>query len=151
MKKILSLILSIITILNVFSIVAYASDNKEICYLSDGSYYTVETTEKISLTRGTTTKQGSRSYHYYNSDDEKEWTITLTATFTYNGSSATCTNSGVSHIIYDDAWKVTSSTASKSGNTATGNFTIKRYVLGIPVKTEKPTITLACSKTGVLS
>lgn len=48
-------------------------------------------------------------------------------------------------------WKITSATASKSGNKATGDVTAKRYVLGIPVETVEKTITLTCSASGVIS
>ena len=134
--------------------ISYASDIKSdsyIEYYSDGSYTvtTIETSTITVLANSTVSKYKTTTH--YSSKSEKEWDVTVTGTFTYTGNSATCTNSTVSYKIYDSNWKVTSSVASKSGRTATGKFTLKRYVLGIPTKTVNETLTLTCSNTGVCS
>lgn len=156
MKKILALILVMFILLSVPTI-SYGNDSDVIQsesyieYYSDGSYSvtTIETSSITVLANSTVSK--SKNTAHYNSKDEMQWVITVKGTFTYTGSSATCTNSTVYYTIYDNNWKVTSAQASKSGRTATGEFTIKRYTLGIPLKTINETLTLTCSNTGVCS
>ncbi len=132
---------------------AFAGDEWEktyVEYLEDGSYI-VTTVVFSDISLLATTKTGSKTDTLYNSNNEKQWSVTLTGTFSYTGSSATCTNSKTSYQVFDSSWKVTSSAASKSGRTAKGEFTVKKYVLGIATKTEKSTITISCSNSGVLS
>ena len=88
---------------------------------------------------------------FKNSDGEAQWSATLRGTFTYTGSSATCTASSISYTIENSKWKISSATASKSGNTASGHITAKRYTFGIPVQTVEAPIAISCSATGVLS
>lgn len=120
-------------------------------YFDDGSYTVTEIKTNDISTLSTSTKTYTKQATYYSSNDEKLWAVYLTGTFTYTGSSATCTKSTVSYTIYDSNWKVSKATASKSGRTATGDFAVKRYVLGVPVKTINKTLTLTCSNTGVCS
>ena len=157
MKKIFA-IFSVVLILLSFPKISYADEYNTIYqedghieYYSDGSYSItrIETSEVSVLATSTVTK--TKYIDHFGSDDEKEWRITVTGTFNYTGSSATCTNSKVSYKIYDSSWKVTSATASKSGRVATGDFTLKRYTLGIPTKTVNETLTITCSNTGVCS
>lgn len=156
MKKIIAIFLTVFLILSIPTI-SYANDtdyckpNEYIEYFSDGSY-SVTTIESINVAvMANSSVSKYKTITHYSSKDEKEWEITITGTFTYTGSSATCTNSTVSYTIYDKNWKVTSAQASKSGRTATGEFTLKRYFLGIPTKTVNETLTLTCSNTGVCS
>ncbi|MBO5290709.1 MAG: hypothetical protein J6K64_06385 [Clostridia bacterium] len=156
MKRFIAITLSLIIILSAISFNASASYGEindeitETIYFEDGSYIVI-TLEETTYSRATNTKSGSKTYTYTNSDNEKQWSVTLNGTFTYTGSTATCTNATISKVIYDDAWKFTSATTSKSGNKATGNITAKKYFLGIAIKTVNDSITLTCSATGTLS
>lgn len=150
MKKLSSLLLSCLLFFMCFNITASASEsNENIIYFDDGSY--IITIVNESLSRATKTKSGTKTTSYYNSDNEKEWDATLKGAFTYTGSSATCTKATISYNIYNDNWKITSATASKSGNKAIGDVVAKHYILGIPTKTVEQTITLTCSASGTLS
>lgn len=153
MKKVLSF-LFIVLIVFCVSINACASSDAitTVEYFEDGSC--IETTivvkEYIS-TYATQVKKVEKSISYKDEDGIVCWKATLTATFRYTGSSATCTDSDVTYTINDSAWKITSATASKSGNTATADITAKRYTLGIPFKTVDRTITMTCSANGTIS
>lgn len=157
MKKIIS-VFSVVMLLCLFPLTTFASDecqvikteNGYIEYFEDGSYGVVEILDIKTVTRATGVNK-SKTYVYYNSNDELEWSVTITGTFNYNGSTASCTNAVTSYKIYNDRWKVTASSASRSGATARGDFTLKRYLMGIPTKTVDKTVTLTCSKTGVFS
>lgn len=153
MKKIasvflLSLMLFSICSFNIFA--ANENSNTSIIHLDNGAYLVIEVSE-INISRATNTKSGTKSITYKNDDNETMWKATITGTFTYTGSSATCTKASISYNVYADNWKMKEATASKSGNKAIGDVTAKRYTLGIPVETVEQTFYLTCSATGTLS
>lgn len=123
-------------------------------YFEDGSYIETEIIEGFSSAssiESRTSKLGRKRLTYMNSDGDVEWTATLSGTFTYDGSTCTCTSTGITYSIENTKWKIPSATSSKSGNRAIGNVTAKYYVLGLNTKTVNEVITLTCSATGVLS
>lgn len=153
MKKVFSILLIMLMIFSVNINVCAGSDAATtVEYFDDGSC--IETTivfDEYISTYATQVKKLEKSISYKDEDGIVCWSATLTATFRYTGSSATCTDSTVSYEIYDSAWRMTSATASKSGNTATADITAKRYTLGIPFKTIDRTITMTCSANGTIS
>lgn len=155
MKKIVAVFLSVLMLL-AFPVAAYADETDDtvvsstVEYFEDGSYLVTTIEEQPTLTRAST-KSGSKSSKYYDSDDELQWVVTVKGTFSYTGSSATCTSASTTYSIYDTSWKVTSATATKSGRTATGKFTVKKYVTFIPMITRNATVILSCSNSGTLS
>lgn len=151
MKRLSSLLLCCLFIFECLNITSFASDvNGSVVYFDDGSYLVTIITESTT-TRATKTKSGTKDLTYYDSNDNLEWRITLTGSFSYTGSSATCTSSSISYDIIENSWKIPTAVASKSGNKAIGDIVAKHYVLGIPTKTVTNTITLTCSATGTLS
>lgn len=157
MKKIISFLLAVCVIFSALTVSVFASDDEIVIsesteYFEDGSYMTVTLTEeKNSNIRATSTKTGSKTFTLYNSDDEQLVEMKLTATFSYTGSSATCTNVSPTFRVYNSYWRVTKSTGTKSGNKGIGEFTAKQYVLNVPINTKDVTITITCSNTGTLS
>lgn len=157
MKRLISVILSILMLAMTLGTYASAiSEPQEAAYTSyttyfeDGSYIITTIFEESSITRAASSKTGQKTATFYNSDNVAQWSATLKGTFTYNGSSATCTASSITHKIYSSNWKIASASATKSGNKATGKATAKRYLI-VPVQTVEKTITLTCSASGVLS
>lgn len=158
MKNLLSLILAVITVFSVSSVVVSAKTNDSVIsenteFFEDGSYIvtTLTVEDKDIISKATSTKTGSKTVIIYNANDEKMVTMKLTASFSYTGTSATCTSTSTSYTIHNSYWKVTSATSSKSGNKAIGEFTAKKYTLGIPTQIRDVTITITCSNTGILS
>lgn len=156
MKRISALLLSLLMIfalsVNSFAVAGtddVSAETNTVCF-EDGSYMVTEIITE-NTARATQTKSGSKNISFYNSDDVIQWSATLKGTFSYTGSSATCTASSITYTIYDSKWKIPTATASKSGNTATGHVVAKSYFLGVPVKTVERDITLTCSATGTLS
>lgn len=153
MKKIISVILVFLFLSSIqLFVLAYAEDEevvlKTVETFADGSYG-VTTFTVTSVDRAT--KTGEKGYTYYNSSNVAQWTVYIHGTYTYTGSSATCTAASTSYSINNNSWSVTKATASRSGATATGEFTVKRYTLGVVTQTINKTLTLTCSPTGVLS
>ena len=157
MKKILSVFLAIVFVFSILTVSVFASDDEIVIsetieQLEDGSYLIVSLTEeKTSNLRATSTKTGSKTFTLYNSNDEKLVEMKLTATFSYTGSSATCTNVAPTFTVYNSNWRVTKSTGTKSGNKGIGEFIAKKYTFGINTQTIEESITITCSNTGVLS
>lgn len=153
MKKItLSFFLAIIFLFNGIAMPVSADENvvsTSIEYLEDGSYLVTTITE--TTTSRATVKTGNKTITYTNSDNEAQWTYKITGTFSYTGSSATCTAVSDSYTIINDNWHMSSHSCSKSGNTASGIVTMKYKILGITIDTVSRNLTLTCSSTGVLS
>lgn len=157
MKKniLVSIILSLAVIVSCFSMPVYAAEEKTVSsttteYFDDGSYLVTTITEEANNSRATT-KTASKTATYKNSDGDILWTYKVTGTFSYTGSSSTCTAVSDSYTISNDNWHMDSHSTSRSGNTAYGTVTMKRKFLGITTSTVSKDLTLTCSATGVLS
>lgn len=151
MKKFISILLLSITIISLTNSIAFGYNHEESKIALNNNFYIVVTiTEDQSISRISNTKTGTKTITGYHGDS-KCWDATIRGTFTYDGSSSTCTSASISYTIYNSLWKITSATATESGNKAIGNVIAKRYFLGIPTQTIEETVTLTCSANGTLS
>lgn len=121
----------------------------EIIYLDNGCYITIKTT--ILAERSSTVRRGNRSYIYKNSSGVEEWRATIYGTWTYTGTSATCTAVSCSTTITDTVWYEISNTTGKSGATATAEVTMGEKFLGITINKESISLRLTCDANGNLS
>ena len=131
-----------------------ATATQTIIYLEDGNYIVITPYENSILTRSTVYyKSGGRIITFYDNDGNKMWQVDFDVTFKVTeGVSATCTAASFSApIIYDDSWRYITNSVSKNGSSASGTITMKKYFLGLPIRTEKPTITVTCDKYGNLT
>lgn len=153
MKRVVSCILLVALMLCVLPMQCYAAEvsekNGNITYFADGSY-AVETLEVRDL-RASGTKNGSRSYTYYSSSGTALWKATLTAKFSYTGSSATCTSASCSVSVYDSDWYTISKSADRSGNTGTASVTMGQKLLGVTVNEVDAYLEITCDANGNLS
>ena len=78
------------------------------------------------------------------------WSVTVKGTFEYYGSHSKCTTSSLSTTVSNSNWKITSSSASKSGASATAKTTGKRYNNGVAVETVTEAVTLVGGSDGTL-
>lgn len=85
---------------------------------------------------------------YFDSDGKLLWTVSLKGTFIYNHRQALCVSSEISYEIRDKDWKMLSYQSSETDNTASGDFTIRQYKLGVPLKLISRNIILRCDKNG---
>jgi hypothetical protein len=119
--------------------------------LGDG--YTVETIieEEVNLlTRATSSKSAKKTVNYKNGATTM-WAVSVHGTFTYNGSTSTCTASSVTAQSFNANWKIASKQSSKSGSTAIANAVGKRYNSGAEVQSVSREVRLSCNKNGGLS
>ena len=85
---------------------------------------------------------------YYDKNGILLWIVYLTADFTFDGEKSECTDAHTSYEIKDSDWKLLSSECDKADNTATADFTVKQYKLGIPLKEIQKTLKLTCDEKG---
>ena len=143
MKKILTFIVSAIMIFAAIPVCAASSaDNITIEYLEDGSRYITIIENNYGYntynTNSTTVTKNKKTY-YQNSSGENLWYVKVTGTFRYGSGTSVCTKSEVEAKSLNSNWKITNSSASKSGNTASATATAKKYT---------KTVTLKFSSTG---
>lgn len=123
--------------------------SEEVVWFEDGSSLVITIQESNSRASGT--KTGTKQYTYRDSNGDLSWIAALTGTFTYTGTSSTCTSASINVTIYDSLWYNVSKSSSKSGNTATGTVTMGLKVLGVTVSKPTYNLTLTCDKDGNLS
>lgn len=152
-KRLLSVLLLMLIIVSIVPTEVFAVEqitvSEETILFEDGSRLQITIFE--SSTRASGTKTGYAQCLYSGSDGAAEWRAILTGTFTYNGTTSTCTASSCSVTIYDNSWYNISKSASKSGNTATATVTMGLKVLGVTVSKPTYNLTLTCDKDGNLS
>lgn len=150
MKRLFCCVLSLLLIIGMLPYHANAAGNNiETIYFQDGSYLVTEIITNGSRASGNVT--GSKPSAYYDSEGVIQWRVTLTGSFTYNGSSATCTSSSANVTIYDSTWYTISKTTGKSGNTATASVTMGKKAVGVTVAKVPISMTLECDADGNLS
>lgn len=124
--------------------------------LDNGYYYetiieTVETS-KDHLSRGAVqyiTK--TKTTNMKNSSGTTLWSVSITATFSYNGSSATCISCTPDAKSYASTWTIDSVVSNRSGNSATATAVATHGLsVGISESFTK-SVTITCSGTGVVS
>ena len=154
MKKVL-LILLTLTILccTMFCVPVSAASLSEaskttIEYLDNGDY--IETIIKWEESDTRTTKSGSKTANYKNSNGDVLWYIKVTGTFTYNGTTSSCTSSSHSAVANSSSWSIKSASSSKSGNTATARATAT-FKVGSTSQDYTRSVSLSCSANGTLS
>lgn len=147
MKKIITLLTIVSSILFLSLPVSALDQKKEIIKLDNG-YYLETIIEETSMARAANQKTARKTANYKNAQGAIMFTVT--GTFTYTGSSSTCTKSVAEASSKNTNWKISSKSASKSGNKATAKAIAKIYVDGVAVETQNCTVTLICSSNGSL-
>ena len=154
MKRSIGILLALFMLITCIP-VADAADislpTEQVIYYADGSYAII-TTEELPcfgidgvLSSQASSKSGSKS------GGTAVWRATLTASFSYNGSSASCTAANCTVSTFDSAWYVISKSASRSGNTAAASVTMGKRQLGATTKTASCSLSLSCDANGNLS
>ena len=163
MKRILALLVSAVMLLSMLTVIVSARFDvsydevvvsRTVEYLEDGSCVEITVAEEVSdaVTYATTTKSGSKTYTYKDSDGAVLWKFTLKGTFSINsGVSSTCTAASYTTSNIASGWSLESASTSKSGAKAKADFVFIKKVLFITTKTIEESLTLTCDKNGNLS
>lgn len=166
MKRIFRIILatfciSLLICCNVFASYrpAERTDVKfETVYINGESFY-LETyitgsshddmTETLSIKKsGSITR--TKTSNIYNSSGQIMISVSITGTFTYNGSTAFCTSCYGSSKSYHSAWQIYDYVISRSGNTAT-NYTTAKQIIYDEIYTYHKSVTITCDPDGTIS
>ena len=75
---------------------------------------------------------------------------TVTGTFTYNGSSSSCTKASVSTTCPSITFKLASKSATKHNSTATATASFKQYNDSVYLRTITRSVSISCDKSGKL-
>ena len=158
MKKKISAILVVVVLFFALSPPQVYAQSVESIHYDDGSYILIE--KECSFNKDITavivmkalgSKSGSKQYKYYSAADELQWIVTLSADFTFNGTTSSCTYVREPKVeVYAGKWSAVSKSASKVGNVATGKVEMKKGGLFIS-KSIPVTVTLSCDKNGNLT
>ncbi len=121
--------------------------------LNNGDY--IETVisdidEQVVPSVGRASKSITKTRYYKNSEGTVLWSVSITGTFTYNGTTSTCTSCSHKTTSPASAWSITSSSHSKSGNTATARATAT-YETATTSKDYQMSISIKCSASGTIS
>ena len=103
----------------------------------------------LEHTRDTVT--GNKEYYQSDSNGNAICKATLTGSFSYNGTSSSCTGASCNVTIYNSAWSTKSVNAYTSGNSAIADVTMERKFLFITLETLNFSIVLSCDKYGNLT
>ena len=128
--------------------------NSQIIYLENGDYLETKIQSEqtklplseISLfTRSTKQITKTKTSTYKSASGKSMWSVSITGTFTYNGSSAKCVSCSHSSKTYTTK----SISSSKKDNSATANVVAVHTVNGS--NSIKRYVTITCSKNGTIS
>ena len=78
------------------------------------------------------------------------WSVSVTATFSYNGTTSKCISCSHNAVSYVEAWSIKSVTSEKSGNEATATA-VATHSVGSLSKDSTQSVTIKCSKNGAIS
>lgn len=126
-------------------------------YLENGYY--IETVIKdvssyenfVSVLSTTHTVTKTKTTYMKNSSGSILWSVSITATFKYDGSSSKCTACSHKTSVSSSVWSIKSSSSSKSGNTATAKvIAVHTDSTGTSSSVTK-SVTIKCSASGVVS
>lgn len=148
-KKIFAVLL-VVLLFVCFSVPAFAVENnsrivsRKVEQYSNGGYMVV--TVYDDTTTRASTKNGHKDFEYYESGSLR-WIFTVYGSFSYNGSSSTCTAASYTYSINDGDWSKVSGEAYPSGSAAIAKGVMQKKSTG---KKVSPSVTLTCTATGVL-
>lgn len=122
-------------------------------YLGDGLYLYIELMETLptgqnSILSTTSSKGATLTSTITDSSGNVLAKYVLSASFTYNGSTSTCTSANHNTNAYANGWSFSSATSSKSGNTAYGSYTAVNKYLLITIQTVSGNVSISCDKNG---
>lgn len=146
---------ALITIICMFSslFVSHAGQAPSSLYHHPKTFETVDLNDEITIeytltefnshTRSNTKTAGKKAT--FKANGKIVATIYLTATFTYNGSSATCTSASSTYSM-SDGWSYSSRTTTRSGRTASTSAKISKNNEYFHAN-----VTITCSNSGAIS
>lgn len=128
---------------------------REVVYLKNGDY--METIiinsptykPRISALSTSKTITKTKTFRYKNKKGTILWSLSIKATFIYNGSTSKCTACSHSATAPAKTWSIKSVSSSRSGNSATAKAIVTHS--GNTSYNYAKSVTISCSKNGIVS
>ena len=127
----------------------------ETVLLENGDYLETVIIDNPTISSGISTFSTSKTItktkttRYKNQNGDVLWSVSIKATFSYNGSTSRCTSCSHSTTCPAKTWKIKSVSSSKSGNSATVKATATHS--DIISRDFTKYVTISCNKNGVVS
>ena len=83
-------------------------------------------------------------------DGKAAWSVSITATFTYDGNTSQCVSCSHEAESFKKEWKIKSVSSKKSGNAAMATAVVT-HTSGSISKDFKQAVTISCSASGIVS
>lgn len=154
MKKILSIVLCLATILCACGLFAHAAAperERTVTVFPDGSYcittITVEASEAVATMASIKTKTGVKSQEFYSATNALLYTAYVRGTFQYDGNTSIATAAQYSYKITDSTWSFVSGSATRTNATAIAVCKFHATIAG----DRTATVRLSCAPDGTLS
>ena len=160
MKKTILILMTAALVLFMISIQAEASGDLTSSYeeiIIDNIPYYIETTITESAlavpysARDLQHKTATKTTYYRDADHNVLWSVSITATFYYDGESAVCTSYSHQADAPGSTWSIKSVSSSSSGNSATATATATQTLLFGVTKDYTQSVTIYCSPDGTIS
>lgn len=123
--------------------------SRTVTYYGDGSRDETIMILETSERGGTITAYVDRDH--YSSSNEHVWRVRLTGTFTYNGTTSSCTAASTACTFYKSGWSVMSEHTNHTGSTASNAVLLGKKIAGVTLPVTEVNLTLTCDKDGHLS
>ena len=124
----------------------------ETYHFTNGDYLETILIQDALPRAATSTRSGQKTTYYKSASGTVLWSVTVKASFSYTyGKSSTCTSVTGSSASSSVAWKVSSASSKKNGNTATASATGYHYTNGALVESLSRSVSLSCDIYGSLS
>lgn len=122
-------------------------------YIEDGFYYetTIMNSNNIFSTYATNYITKTKTTKLKNADGDVMWSVSIKATFSYDGNTSKCTSCTPSATSYASSWSIKNVTSSKSGNSATATGQATYTAPSGSSRNYTKSVTITCSATGVVS
>lgn len=107
-------------------------------------------TENTSAKNTDKTITKTKTTRFRNDNGMVAWEVSITATFSYNGTTSRCISCSHKTATYLSGWSIKSASSSKRGNTATATATAV-YTSGSTSHSYTESVTIKCDKNGNVS
>lgn len=130
--------------------------SKETVVLANGDYLETVIMDVPTISSGISTFSTTRSItktkttRYKNANGVTLWSVSIRASFTYNGSSSRCTSCSHSTTCPSPAWRIKSVSSSRNGNSATAVATATHFDNNASRNFTR-SVTIYCSSNGTVS
>lgn len=152
MKRILCAAFSFLIVVSLLPTHVFAGsciETNSTVYNEDRGYFVEEIIVIPSRASHSTT--GSKVSTYYTETGTAVWKVTVTGSFTYNGTTASCTSSSCTVTILNSSWYQISKSSGRNGASATASATLGYKMNGVKVNEITRSVKLTCDKNGNLT